>query len=435
MSTEPRQVTKPVAWTAWENQVVNGVFPLRRFLGTSRHGVVFLTEYQSSDATIKLVPVDASRADAQVAQWEAAASISHPHLVRVFEVGRCQLGGRGFAFVVMEYAEQTLAQILARRALTAEEARELLPPALNALACLHGNHLVHGQLKPSNILAVNDQLKLSSDTIRPAGHAESGVVRTSLYDPPELREGTISAAGDMWALGMALVEALTQRTWAGSRGQGETTTSLLSSLPSPFAETARRCLSRAPADRPTAAELEAQYRPAPPPDEVISDAVLSAPPPPSIETPRASEPPEPTETQQAAQSHEETQAHEGAPSREAVEAHDVVQSPQATETHEVVQSHASTEVDEIVQSHAATEVDEIVQSHAPTEAQETPQAQEATEPPHQTDQPPATTETQAANEAQGESAASQNLSLASLSLRAIAGALLLFLGAWAILRS
>src|SRR5262249_50254771 len=116
MSTESKPVSKPpAAWTAWESQVVNGVFPLRRFLGTSRHGVVFRTEYKADpsatpvDATIKLVPADAERAEVQLAQWQAAATLHHPHLVYLFDVGRCQLGGRGFVFVVMEHAEQTLA--------------------------------------------------------------------------------------------------------------------------------------------------------------------------------------------------------------------------------------------------------------------------------------------------------------------------------------
>jgi serine/threonine protein kinase len=161
-----------------------------------------------------------------------------------------------------------------------------LPPALNALAFLHSNDLVHGHLKPSNILAVEDRLKLSSDTVRPTGHAASGVVRTSLYDPPELSQGSVVTGGDIWALGMTLVEALSQRTWKGARGQGETTTSLLSSLPMPFQETARKCLSRAPADRPTVAELEAQYGPVPQ-DELISVAVISTPQSSEREEPRA----------------------------------------------------------------------------------------------------------------------------------------------------
>jgi serine/threonine protein kinase len=316
MSTEPRRVTKPADWTVWENQVVNGLYRLRRFLSASRHSVVFLSEYdakQPFDVAIKLVPADPLRADAQVAQWEKAATLSHPHLLRVFDVGRCQLGGRSFVFVVMEHAEQTLAQILARRALTADEVREMLPPALEALSFLHNNDLVHGHLKPSNILAVGDQLKLSSDTVRATGPAPSGVVRTSLYDPPELTQGTISTAGDIWAFGMTLVEALSQRTWKGARGQGETTTSLLASLPEPFQETARRCLSRSAAGRPTVADLITQYG-RPPQDELVSVEVISTPQPPQSEdvivsdASSAAEPQAPTEMQTANEAPEEAGA-------------------------------------------------------------------------------------------------------------------------------
>ncbi|MEJ1963779.1 MAG: protein kinase [Gammaproteobacteria bacterium] len=290
MSTEPRRVTNTEIWAAWENQVVNGVYPLRRFVGASRHSAVFLTEYTAespakhlTDVAIKLVPDDSTGAEAQLAQWAAAAAITHPHLIRLFDSGRCQLGGRGFLFVVMEYAEQTLADILQKRALVAGEVREMLPPMLDALAFLHRNHLVHGHLKPSNLMAVDDRLKLTSDRLRPTGHSANGVVRKSLYDPPELSSGTISAAGDVWALGITLVEALTQRTWARSRERGDTG-SLLAGLPAPFADTVRRCLSRTPADRPTIVELEAQYNPTP------RDAATPAPQPPATEAPSASEP-------------------------------------------------------------------------------------------------------------------------------------------------
>ena len=80
--------------------------------------------------------------------------------------GGCQLDGLPYLYVVMEYADQTLAQLLQHRALTDEEAREMLRPTLDALAFLHGRNLVQGQLKPANILVVGDQLKLASDTIR-----------------------------------------------------------------------------------------------------------------------------------------------------------------------------------------------------------------------------------------------------------------------------
>lgn len=262
MSAEPRQVASDELWTRWENQVVNGVFPLRRLLACSDHTAVFLTEYKANnlpDAAIKLVRTDGFRAKAQLKHWKAAARLSHPHLVRLFEMGRWRPGRREFVFVVMEYAEQSLDQILQQRALSPDEVRQMLPPTLDALAFLHRSQRVHGRLRPSNFLAVNDQLKLASDNVRPAGRSTEGLLSISWYDPPELNDRGASPAGDVWGFGMTLLEALTRDTptWPDQLSE---TASLPASLPAPFVGLVRRCLSRNPANRPTVMELEAPFK-------------------------------------------------------------------------------------------------------------------------------------------------------------------------------
>jgi Protein kinase domain len=245
-------MTETEIWTRWESQVVNGIFPLRRFLGRSNHSVVFLTECRARNlvhAAIKIIPADPARAESQLSRWQLAASLSHPHLIRVLEAGRCKLGGHPFLFVVTEYAEQNLAQILPHRALTVEEVREMLTPALDALAFLHRQNLVHGQLKPPNFLVVNDQLKLASDTLRAAGDTTA-----------------IDLAEDMRALGATIVEALTQ-----TRPAPETPTDALAlpaTLSPGLADAVRRCLSPEPGNRPTVSELRNLIDPAretPPP--------------------------------------------------------------------------------------------------------------------------------------------------------------------------
>ena len=240
-------MTETEIWSKWESQVVNGTFPLRRFLGRSNHSVVFLTECRAqnlANAAIKIIPADPARADAQLARWQAAADLSHPHLIRLLELGRCKLGGHPFLFVVTEYAEQNLAQILPHRALTPDEVREMLAPALDALAFLHGQNLVHGQLKSANFLVVDDQLKLASDTIRPARDA-TGVDR----------------AGDVRALGATIVEALTQTRPALNAPAGAA--SLPATLSPGLADAVRRCLSPEPSERPTVSELRSLIDPAP----------------------------------------------------------------------------------------------------------------------------------------------------------------------------
>ena len=254
-------------WTKeWERRIVNGVYPLRRFLGRSNHSVVFLTECKAQNvaqAAIKILPANPALTEAQLAHWRRVATLSHPHLIRLLDAGRCQLGGHNFLFVVMDHAEQNLAQILPGRPLTPDEVRDLLPATLDALSYLHGKNLVQGGLKPPNFLVVDDQLKLASDTIRPAGERTASTAKPSLYDPPEAKSGRISTAGDMWGLGITLVEALTQTPPAWSRERSESV-SLPANLAPEFVDTVQRCLNRDPGRRPAIAELAAQFKQATP---------------------------------------------------------------------------------------------------------------------------------------------------------------------------
>ena len=253
-------------WTKqWERRIVNGVYPLRRFLGRSDHSVVFLTECKAQNvaqAAIKILPANPARIEAQLAHWRRVATLSHSHLLRLLDAGRCQLGGHNFLFVVMDHAEQNLAQILPGRPLTADEVRDLLPATLDALTYLHGKNLAQGGLKPSNILVVDDQLKLASDTIRPAGERTASTAKPSLYDPPEAKNGTASTAGDIWGLGITLVEALTQAPPAWSRDRSDRV-SLPASLAPEFVDTVQRCLNRDPGQRPAIADLAAQFKQVP----------------------------------------------------------------------------------------------------------------------------------------------------------------------------
>ena len=265
VSVEARETTTREAWPTWQGEVVNGVYPLRRFLSGSDHSAVFLTECKAQnvpDAAIKIIPAERVRTEEQVSHWRTAAGLSHPHLIRLLDAGRCHLGGQQFVFVVMEYAEQTLSQVLSHRALTAEEVREMLLPTLDALAFLHRKNLVQGDLKPPNLLVVNDQLKLASDTVRPGGEPRASAAKSSFYDPPEATNGRLFPAGDIWGLGATLVEALTQclPAWPD---EGSETPWLPTTLPPAFVATVRRCLSRSPASRPTATELEAPLKRAP----------------------------------------------------------------------------------------------------------------------------------------------------------------------------
>jgi TonB family protein len=254
------------AWKQWEGQVVNGEFHLRRYLGGGENSAVFLTEHgerESQKAAIKLVPALPEESELQLTQWGLAAKLSHPHLIRLFQMGRCQLDDVELLYVVMEYAEEDLSQILPNRPLTPAEAREMLDPVLDALAYVNGQGLVHGHIKPANIMAVEDQLKISSDGLWLVDEAWRGLEKPGVYDAPEIACGEISPAADVWSLGVTLVEALTQRLPVWEQPQQDEP-ALPEILPAPFLELVRHCLRRDPERRWTVADIVAQLRPTSP---------------------------------------------------------------------------------------------------------------------------------------------------------------------------
>ncbi len=160
----------------------------------------------------------------------------------------------------MEYAEEDLSQILPQRALTPVEAQDMLGPVVNVLGYLHGKGLVHGHLKPTNILASGDQVKVSSDEIGQIGERFAAAREADIYDPPEKARGRKSAAADVWSLGMTLTEALT-RQLPQSNGKEHSELKLPEGLSSPFLDIARNCLWRDPEQRWSVNEIASRLNP------------------------------------------------------------------------------------------------------------------------------------------------------------------------------
>lgn len=68
-------------WKQWEGRVLNGEFPLQRFLGGSDLSAVFLTQHAqgaAQRAVIKLVLADPNRAEAQLFRWRLATKLPPP---------------------------------------------------------------------------------------------------------------------------------------------------------------------------------------------------------------------------------------------------------------------------------------------------------------------------------------------------------------------
>jgi len=249
-------------WNQYEGQVIDNKFRLRHYFGGADDSAVFLTQLadrQSQKAAIKFIPAGPT-ADFQLSLWLRVMQLAHPNLLRIFDIGRCRLGNRDRLYVVMEHAEEDLSQILPQRPLTTSEARAMIEPVLDVLVYLHGHGLVHSHLKPSNILATSDQLKLSSENLFPMGERRMLSRKLDAHDAPETAALPLSAAADVWSLGVTLIEALTQKTPVLPPGnQGDVL--IPESLPQPFLDIARHALVHDPRRRWTVAEIAARLNP------------------------------------------------------------------------------------------------------------------------------------------------------------------------------
>ncbi len=252
---------------SWEGQSIDERFPMLQWLGGSEHSAVFLTELRGERpleeplrAVIKLIPADVGNAESRISRWEATKGLSHPHLIRLFHTGRCEIAATPLLYVVMEYADEELSQVLPLRPLTPEEAGEMLPPVVDVLSYLHEKGLVHGHVKPSNVTVVGNQLKLSCDSIHASGELSIGELEPSVYNAPEATTGTMLSEADVWSLGVTLITALTQHppTFENA-GRGDAT--LPESIPEPFRSIARECLRLDPGVRCTLGNILTRLRP------------------------------------------------------------------------------------------------------------------------------------------------------------------------------
>ena len=148
---------------------------------------------------------------------QAAAKLSHPNIVPVFDWGEDD----GTYFIVMELIDGTsLAEVLrGSRTLTASRSAQLIAQVASALGYAHRNGVVHRDVKPGNILITSDgQVKVTDFGIAQAvaveDHlAEEGsVMGTATYFSPEQAEGAaVDGRSDVYSLGVVLFEMLVGR--------------------------------------------------------------------------------------------------------------------------------------------------------------------------------------------------------------------------------
>ena len=153
-----------------------------------------------------------------VREARAAARLSHPNVVAVYDQGHDDAGD-GALFIVMELVPgHTLRDTVTKEApMSAQRALALMEPVLSALGSAHRAGLIHRDIKPENVLIADDgRVKVADFGLAKAvssetQHTTKGVLIGSVsYLAPELVvEGQADARADVYAVGVVLFELLT----------------------------------------------------------------------------------------------------------------------------------------------------------------------------------------------------------------------------------
>lgn len=194
-------------------------FELRGELGRGGMGIVYRAHDKRLDrlVALKFLPPelegDAVLASIFLREARAAAALSHPGVVTVFDVGT--LDGR--EYIAMELVEgTTLDNIIADKGpMPVGEALDVMEKVLDAVAFAHGKGVIHRDLKPSNLM----KPKAGGIKVMDFGLAKSvqGVQSsnrtlvggTPAYMPPEQLTGAADHRADVFALGATFYELLT----------------------------------------------------------------------------------------------------------------------------------------------------------------------------------------------------------------------------------
>lgn len=153
------------------------------------------------------------------AEAEAAARLTHPHIVPIYEIGEFE----GRAFFCMKLIQgQSLAERLDRGPMPADRAARLLAQVTSAIEYAHQQGILHRDLKPSNILLDDEGqayvadfgLAKQQESTRTTLTRTGAILGTPSYMAPEQatgQRGRISAATDIYSLGAILYHMLTGR--------------------------------------------------------------------------------------------------------------------------------------------------------------------------------------------------------------------------------
>ncbi len=258
---DPGQVIKP--------GTIVGAYQVRELLGEGSSSVVYRavdTKLRRPVALKVLRHQDPTWTQRLLAEARATAALHHPSLCVVYEVDDRQ----GMPYIAMQYVEgKTLQEIVTEGALAPEDAVAIASQIADGLAVAHAAHLVHGDLKPHNLIVSDNQRVTLVDfglakhfAVDPHGptltEAMAAVVTgTPAYMSPEqVRGDPLDPRSDIFSLGILLYQMLTRTLPFAGRTAFEVTSSILSegvvvpgSVPRGLARVLKRALSKHPEER------------------------------------------------------------------------------------------------------------------------------------------------------------------------------------------
>ncbi|WP_353093933.1 Stk1 family PASTA domain-containing Ser/Thr kinase [Tissierella praeacuta] len=149
---------------------------------------------------------------------QAAASLSHPNIVNIYDVGVESDGDNQIHYIVMEYIKgKTLKEIINEKGkLSIEDSLDYSYQIAEALQHAHKNHLVHRDIKPHNIMITDDNRVKVTDFGIARAATSSTVTTTSnvlgsvhYFSPEQARGGYTDEKSDIYSLGIVMYEMLT----------------------------------------------------------------------------------------------------------------------------------------------------------------------------------------------------------------------------------
>lgn len=155
---------------------------------------------------------------------QAAARMTHPTIVRVFDAGEDQfVRADGFEvtvpYIVMEYIDGVqLGELIGTPALTPEKIAKYMAGLLTSLEYSHRAGVVHRDIKPGNVMiTTDDQVKVTdfgiaraiSDTAGTIAQTTAILGTASYFSPEQARGETVDGRSDLYSAGVVLYEMLT----------------------------------------------------------------------------------------------------------------------------------------------------------------------------------------------------------------------------------